>query len=326
MCLIVDRPAKAIIPLDKFKIAVMNNPDGYGLCVPDQDGVLYVQRSADKPDPEELWQLLHGEFKNEKLMLHLRYTTAGKTNLRNAHPFPILEYYKDNTDLRMAHNGTIFDYKPKGSNTDESDTRAFVRQFVRPLFKRLSKGMTTEEMLTDPFISSILSKQIPANSVLSFMDGHGNTMQVNPTGNGAYIDEESGIWYSNKYSFNESHRTSSYTNQHYGVRGGYYQGPKGGGNNNTVPFPSQTTGTTKKSSESLGSGGNRTTSNTHALDTKTPYFSEKYEVSLEEVALMSDETISKIVEDYPEEAELLIKELLNEYTKLNKLISKNKAH
>lgn len=62
------------------------------------------------------------------------------------------------------------------------------------------------------------------------------------------------------------------------------------------------------------------------MDTKTPYFTEKYEVDLEEVALMSDETISKIVEDYPEEAELLIKELLNEYMKLNKLISKNKAN
>lgn len=325
MCLIIDRPAKTIIPLDKFKTAVMNNPDGYGLCVPDQEGVLYVQRSAEKANAEELWELLHGEFKNDKLMLHLRYTTAGKTNLRNAHPFPVLEYYTDNTDLRMAHNGTIFDYKPKGSNTDESDTRAFVRQFVRPLFKRFSKGMTTEEMLSDPFISSILSKQIPTNSVLSFMDGHGNTMQVNPTSNGAHIDEETGIWYSNKYSFNENHRSSSYTNQHYGVRGGYYQGPKGGGGN-TVPFPQQTSGTTKNSSGSLGSDGKRTTGNTHALDTKTPYFTEKYEVDLEEVALMSDETISKIVEDYPEEAELLIKELLNEYMKLNKLISKNKAN
>lgn len=205
MCIIIERNPHFEIPYADFESAVHVNPDGYGLAIPDGEGKLTVLRSPDKPDPQELYDIINGELIDKKLLIHLRYTTVGKTELRNAHPFPVLEYKTHGVDIRMAHNGTITDYKPKVSSGDRSsDTRAFVRDFVRPLFARLIKGFTSEEILNDPFVEYLLSEQIPSSSVLSFIDGYGNTMTVHETGNGGKREDE--WWYSNTYSFNRAHR------------------------------------------------------------------------------------------------------------------------
>ena len=144
MCLIVVRPKNKLIPYDKFKQAIENNPDGYGLTYPEGDGKkMRTLRSAEKAVPDDLYRLIQDELKDVDIMLHLRYTTAGETVLRNAHPFPILNYMDDGIDLRMAHNGTIYRYK-NSARKGESDTRCFARTFVRPLLSRVNKGMYPE--------------------------------------------------------------------------------------------------------------------------------------------------------------------------------------
>lgn len=205
MCIIIERNPHFGIPYEDFESAIHVNPDGYGIAVPDGEGKLTVLRSHEKPDPQEFYDLINGELIDKKLLIHLRYTTVGKTELRNAHPFPVLEHRTHGVDIRMAHNGTIHKYKPKATSDDRSsDTRAFVRDFVRPLFSRLIMGFTSEEILSDPFVEHLLSEQIPSTSVLSFIDGYGNTMTIHETGNGGKREEE--WWYSNTYSFNRKHR------------------------------------------------------------------------------------------------------------------------
>lgn len=205
MCIIIERNPNFEIPYEDFESAVHVNPDGYGIAVPRGDGRLEVIRSHEKPDPQEFYDLINNDLIDKKLLIHLRYTTVGKTELRNAHPFPVLEHRTHGVDIRMAHNGTITKYKPTATSGDRSsDTRAFVRDFVRPLFSRLIKGFTSEEILNDPFVEYLLSEQIPSSSVLSFIDGYGNTMTVHETGNGGKREEE--WWYSNTYSFNRAHR------------------------------------------------------------------------------------------------------------------------
>ena len=219
MCIIIQRDPGVEIDFEsRFKPAVINNPDGWGVSIPDGNGRLQtIKELVDKPDPEDLYRFVQEELIEDKVMLHLRYTTAGDTSMRNLHPFPVLEYSKDGVDLRMAHNGTIHKYK-HAINSEmkwESDTRNFVRTFVRPLFKRLIRGWDTEEILSDPFVYNLLDEILPAMSVLSFIDGYGNTLQVNPKGNGGDYEEEGKLWYSNKYSFNPKHRvpaTSNYNN------------------------------------------------------------------------------------------------------------------
>lgn len=204
MCLIVMRPKNLVIPFDKFETAITNNPDGYGLTYPAGDGKrMLALRSAEKPDPDKLYRLIQDELKDVDIMLHLRYNTAGDTVLRNAHPFPVLTHKSDGIDLRMAHNGTIYKYKTK-ADKGESDTRCFVRSFVRPLLERINRGMYSEDYLQDEFIMGLIAEEIPTSSVLTFLDAEGNSAIINPQGNGGFND--GGIYYSNKYSFNKSHR------------------------------------------------------------------------------------------------------------------------
>lgn len=278
MCLIIQREPNFEIPYDKFESAIHTNPDGYGLSFPDE-GKLRTLKSHHKADPENLYRVVNEELIELPLLIHFRFNTAGKTNLRNAHPFPILEHGTDGIDLRMAHNGTIGKYKTI-AQTDESDTRAFVREFVRPLFKRMIKAVGPEELLKDEFTKKLLEDQIPKGSVLSFLDSQGNTLNVNETGNGG--KKEDGWYYSNSYSFNRSHRETE-----------------------TLPYG-------QTSYYNMGDWKYPDTKSNKMGDTNVTKFTKKYEVSLEDLALFTDDTIDMIVKEAPDDAILLVKEVLHE--------------
>jgi len=281
MCQIVLREPNFVIPYDKFESAVLNNQDGYGLSYPDTDGKLITLRSADKPDPEKLYKLINEELLDQKLLVHLRFTTVGDTILRNSHPFPILERDADGIDLRMAHNGTLSKYRPKSNISNESDTRVFVREFVRPLFKRLARGMEPEELLSDEFVKKLLEDQLSTSSVLTFLDGNGNSLICNETGNGGKLEE--GKWYySNTYSFNPTHREpttyvtpSTYRNQY----------PQGGTN------VSSYTGYKFK-------------------DSNVTKFSTKYKLKDIKDSFHFSDAVIEEVSKKPDDAQLLIKELI----------------
>lgn len=272
MCLIIEREPHFEIPYQKFETAILNNPDGYGICFPDDSG-LSVFRTPQEPDPEKLYRLVNEELIDKKIMLHLRYTTVGETILRNAHPFPILERNRDGVDLRMAHNGTLGKYRPKAGSI-ESDTRVFVKEFVRPLFKRMVRGIEPEELLTDPFIKRLLEDQLTNSSVLTFLDDQGNSLICNETGNGGKREDK--WYYSNKYSFDPKHREPSTT---------FYMPPVGGSiNPKTDKF----------------------------ADCKTKKFTDLYGMeSIEGVFDFSDNTIKKICAK-PDDSELLVKQLIAE--------------
>jgi len=306
MCLIVLRQPNVILSKSDFEVTVKNNPDGWGLSVPDGEGTLLTQRVI-TTDWEELYDLLHTEFKSDKLMLHLRYTTAGDTVIRNSHPFPVLEKEADGVDLRVAHNGTLYKYSPgfKDENQWESDTRVFVREYIRPLFKRMSKGHTSEDMLTDPFIHRLLDGELTAASVLTFIDGHGNTMIVNEEGNGGFTNED-GTYFSNKYSFDPTHRQ--------------VKGYSGGSNYNMGKFQDTQTNQTT----STGSNGCKSTTPSKLFtDCNTPTFSSVFEITDdEELFFISDESIDSLVKDDPENAVLLIKELMFKFYTANDKLSR----
>lgn len=302
MCVIIERNPGFKIPEDKLESAIITNPDGWGLCFPSGNGELQTARSALAPEVELLDSVLHEQLRNEKIMLHLRYNTAGATNLRNAHPFPVMERGPDGVDIRMAHNGTIHSYKPSKDDTS-SDTRLFVRDFVRPLFKRMAKVIEVEEVLADPLIKTILEGMIPSSSVLSFMDGYGNTLTINETGNGGKREEE--WYYSNKYSFNRTHRTGV-------TQGNFTQGTSTGYGNGTL---------------SQNGGTQTTVTTTSQATSTTPLFTEEYGINQEDLLHLDDTSIKQLTIAKKDDAQLLIKELLyiyktllTENTKLGKTV------
>lgn len=345
MCLIITRDAGVTFPLDKFIEAYKNNPHGWGYAVPDK-GRLLVQKHipSDGEDVEEqartLHDVLHTEFKNDQVMLHMRWTTAGETILRNAHPFPVLEFEEDGVDLRMAHNGTIHKYKPgyNAKNKWESDSRVFVREFVRPLFKRMVDYYDGfyDEMLDDKFIYNILSDQIPNSSVLSFIDGYGNTLEVNALGNTGEYDSD-GWWVSNTYSFKEDYRkpknnTATNTANRNGYRTGrvfkngrwvdpddeydyeaWWMDRFAGADTYEKGKTYQVGYTTPPKDDNIVPMDDKN----HATDTKTERFSEKYDCTPEELYALTDDWIDLIAAEAPEDLILLIKELLNDCYVLN---------
>ena len=285
MCLILEREPHFELPYEKFKTAIENNPHGYGLSFPDDKG-LTVFRTHKEPDPDKLYRIVNEELIDKKLMLHLRYTTVGKTILRNSHPFPVLERATDGIDLRMAHNGTLNKYRP-GKESSESDTRVFVREYVRPLFKRMAKAIDPEELLQDSFIKKLLEDQLTAASVLTFIDGKGNSLICNETGNGGKKEDK--WYYSNTYSFNPTHRAVPKSNAVYSTSG-------------------STSATTNKFS-----------------DCRTQKFTDRYGMDrIEDVFNFSDALIEQIAEK-PKESELLIKELIAELS-ISKLKEKKNVH
>ena len=306
MCLILLREPNVTLDRGKFDTAVLNNLDGWGLSVPDCDGKLYTMRSV-TTNKDELYDLIHGEFKKDKLMLHLRYTTTGDTVLRNAHPFPVLEQGEDGVDLRMCHNGTLPSWAPRSTDLEgkwESDTRRFVRGYVRPLMKRLIKGMSIEDILTDPFVGTLLDDQLTAASVITFIDGHGNFSVVNEKGNGGFRDDD-GTYFSNKYSHDPEHRLP------YTQKSGYKPVGKNYGTTTTMGGgPKTGTSTSQK-----------TGVNKRFIDCTVQSFMEKYSLTdSDDLHLLSDDTLQILVEDTPEDTLLLIKELLSLHYKAERAV------
>lgn len=285
MCLIIQRPANTALDYDKFETAVMNNGDGWGFSAATGEGELYTFRDHNKWDAKDIYKVIQEDFKDVPVLVHLRFTTAGKTILRNAHPFPILEKRTHGIDIRMAHNGTLHKYK---GNTVESDTRRFVKGYVRPLFERLIQyyGDEPQDILCDPFVEKFLDAELTGGSVLSFIDGYGNTLNVNEAGNGGF--HENNVYYSNKYSFNDTHRVPSKVVYDYTS---YYK---------STDNP---TSSTYKATDTKVAP--------HAKDTEVVKFTDKYNITkLEDLFNLSDEFISEMVEKFPADTELLIKELL----------------
>lgn len=300
MCLIMMKQPGVIIPEEKFMTAFENNPHGWGYSTPGENGYLLTQKSLDI-GAEELYTYLHDELKDDKVMVHLRYNTAGETSIRNAHPFPILEKQTDGMDVRMCHNGTIFKYKTKSSW--ESDTRNFVRKYVRPLFKRLAKGYTPAEMFSDPFVEQLLKEPLPTSSVLTFLAGDGSELIIHPTGNGG--KEEDGVYYSNMYSFNANYRSSSKSTNKTKQQGAVIYPEQSEWFFNQTNTPTNQSTTKPKPKKPVS---------------KPLRFSETWGLTPEELYTMDDELIAWIVEEDPESAVFLINELLAECYKKDQTI------
>jgi hypothetical protein len=178
--------------------------------------------------------------------------------------------------------------------------------------KRLIRGTTSEDLLSDPFVDSMLEGQLTAMSVLTLLDGYGNFSAVNGEGNGGFTDDD-GTYFSNKYSHDPLHRVPT-TYQQRGYQGtvGKTIGTTKGTTTQARPTPGATHSTTT-------TGGTNTAVVTNV---STPSFMAKYELTdVADLHLMTDDSIQILCEDVPEDAELLIKELLRLHYKSQSMVS-----
>lgn len=123
--------------VDAIKIAEIHNSHGAGFSLKragetkilvSKGYLYYYQLMIDRLEALDIQ-------KDDELIIHLRYATAGNVDKQNCHPFivstdlPTILEDEVTTDLPvMAHNGTFYEYSD--SNSPNSDTVNFVKEFL----------------------------------------------------------------------------------------------------------------------------------------------------------------------------------------------------
>jgi predicted glutamine amidotransferase len=198
MCVIIKREPKIIIPDEKIASACHVNSDGWGISVVDR-GQLTTQKFHDPKGtkPEEVIKALK-EAEDNLVFLHLRYTTAGKTNADNCHPFEVFK--GDNFEVQFMHNGTLNKFS-KGKNNDYSDTYHFTQEILKPLVRAFYE-VDGASVLSNPTLKTILD-EFRGLSAFALYDNEGNSLLCENTS----CKQFEGWWASNEYSFNRYHRS-----------------------------------------------------------------------------------------------------------------------
>lgn len=221
MCVIIKRDPKVIIPDDKILSAAKVNPDGFGISVIDRGRIVTdkVHRSGGT-DPQDILKRLADAI-DQPLFLHLRYTTAGKTNEANCHPFQVFD--GDSYQVQFMHNGTLSKFN-KGRDHDYSDTWHFNEEILKPLIRAFyeTEGV---DVLANETVKKIVS-EFQGASVLTLYDSAGNVLNLENSS----CKQFDGWWASNTYSFNDNHRTpttTAATNAYSPTNRSYYYGQYG---------------------------------------------------------------------------------------------------
>lgn len=145
-----------------------NNWHSWGM-VTEIDGKLDVQRHVPESgeiDPEEVWKAVEKDIEFRRY-LHVRHTTAGKTDLSNCHPFDVYYDPKSGRQVLFMHNGTLHMYKSRKPGTyanswvddddGPSDTQNFVNDVLIPFVAQADYGNGRGD-ITSSSLKILLSK------------------------------------------------------------------------------------------------------------------------------------------------------------------------
>ena len=214
MCIIIAKPANAVLPYNHMVESVENNYDGWGLAYADNEGHLKFLSGWDAQDlkitasaPLDRPWLFHARFATHGAAPGLAGTPPSLEAERNRQPFIHSEQ-----GWAMAHNGILSHYTPFVHSNGASDSRLLATDVA-------------EELAADVALfraSGKLAKR--ARRKLRMLVGNENERSYNKiaflyaVGNKPFHLEgkgwhtKDGIWYSN-YSYEPSHYsrwTSSY--------------------------------------------------------------------------------------------------------------------
>jgi hypothetical protein len=123
MCLLMVARPNATPTEQQLTCACQNNPDGFGYAIHLGDKII-TKRSMDYIGLMDEFFADREKYPDTWAMFHARYTTHGKTNKSNCHPFRV-----GNSDkLILAHNGILPLKMPVTEH--RSDTRFFAEEVL----------------------------------------------------------------------------------------------------------------------------------------------------------------------------------------------------
>jgi len=324
LCQLIYKPAGFTIDKRLIESTCIVNPDGFGLMYYNNDlkDLQTFKLYNGDNDPEVLFPILEG-LHDQDAFIHFRFRTKGEVNEASCHPFEA--YNANDRRVYLMHNGTISGY---GSPT-EVDSKEFAEKLVGPLYNRfLLSGVRAP--LQDEFFHEIVQKFVGLDSKVALLDNTGDSLifnyqkgdvrkdKVSEVIEGVETEREVEWWVSNTYSFNTGHRKS------YTTYGTNWQG--GSSNNGTTPFRADTThGGTTTTETTTKTGGTNNTTNQSSTDRDkakgqiprrtlvASYWQDILKLqSIQDLQPMTREHVSDLVDLEPENAKLLINDLLIE--------------
>lgn len=184
MCLIIHRPAGAVIPEALLESAAAFNPHGFGVMSYTDHAGVRVERHA-RSRLDDILRACRAHADHE-YVLHLRYRTRGSLDLANVQPLRVTR------DIALAHNGTL---DLAHGDVQRSDTWHFVQHYLRPILQRRA------ETLHDRAFQELVRQWAGQNNRFVFMDARSRRTVIINAEAGRSVD---GLWFSNTRWFDAS--------------------------------------------------------------------------------------------------------------------------
>lgn len=132
MCLIILANDLKSLSLDDLETAYNRNSDGFGVMYLNKNNNFVSEKFVPNDFNEVKTFFNHHKKQTDEMAIHLRFTTEGKTNKKNCHPF--ISYNQDNRTIGMMHNGPRLPIPLIHKNC--SDTWHFNEHNLKPLLKK----------------------------------------------------------------------------------------------------------------------------------------------------------------------------------------------
>ena len=183
-----------------------SNPDGIGFMYGTAKG-LKVTKTLPKNlgDATAFIQRLPQD--DREIAIHFRWTTHGKTDMLNCHPYDVIPGF-----IAMMHNGVL--HTGNAADKTKSDTWHFIKDYLH------SAVSSAPDLVYDKGFVSMMEEFI-GNNRFVFMNGEGRMQHVN-FDQGIEHDD---MWFSNTYAWTPSRLIPSYKSttalKSYKYTGGY---------------------------------------------------------------------------------------------------------
>ena len=168
-----------------------SNPDGIGFMYGTAKG-LKVTKTLPKNlgDATAFIQRLPND--DREIAIHFRWTTHGKTDMLNCHPYDVIPGF-----IAMMHNGVL--HTGNAADKNKSDTWHFINDYLHTAVS------SAPDLVYDKGFVSMLEEFI-GNNRFVFMNGEGRMQHVN-FDQGIEHDD---LWFSNTYAWTPSRLIPSY--------------------------------------------------------------------------------------------------------------------
>jgi len=178
MCILIAKPAGAVVDLTTMKNCWDHCPEGAGVAYATA-GKVIIEKGFMTWDAFTEFIIEPEQWADIPMLIHFRLVTAGDDDADNTHPFEVIP-----DRLAFAHNGTLnLEVKER---PDLSDSNVFCRYVLKQL---------PHNFLSNSGITTLIYQALGDHSKMAFLDGDGTITIFNQE---LGIDEADGVWFSNK--------------------------------------------------------------------------------------------------------------------------------